>query len=278
MAQQQMDHAIEDLTPDLARLRIAFVNVYFAGAPGGNAPWALVDAGLAMGAATILHVAAERFGVDARPAAIILTHGHFDHVGCALSLAEEFDAPVYAHALEKPYLDGSTSYPPADPSVGGGLIALISPLFPTSPIDLGGRLLPLPEDGSVPGLAGWRWLHTPGHAPGHVSLWRESDRTLLAGDAVITTRPESAYAAMRHRPELHGPPTYFTPDWKSARQSVEALSRLMPEVLLAGHGHAMRGPQMRVALQRLAREFDHLAVPKHGRYRPAPARAEDERG
>ncbi|WP_347404076.1 MBL fold metallo-hydrolase [Mesorhizobium sp. WSM4976] len=42
-------------------------------------------------------------------------------------------------------------------------------------------------------MPGWRWLHTPGQAPGHISLWREADHTLVAGDAFITTGQESAY-------------------------------------------------------------------------------------
>ena len=43
--------------------------------------------------------ARERFGEGARPAAIVLTHGHFDHVGCLEKLAEKWDAPIYAHPL-----------------------------------------------------------------------------------------------------------------------------------------------------------------------------------
>ena len=125
-----------------------------------------------------------RQGVAAQ--AIILTHGHFDHVGSVEALAEEWDCPVYAHPLEQAYLDGTASYPPADPWVGGGLVALLSPLFPRSPTNRAPRLRLLPEDGSVPGMPGWQWIYTPGHTPEHVSLWREQDRTLLAGDAVIT--------------------------------------------------------------------------------------------
>jgi glyoxylase-like metal-dependent hydrolase (beta-lactamase superfamily II) len=71
-------------------------------------------------------------------------------------------------------------------------MARLSPLYPRGPVNVSGRLRALPADGSVPGMPGWRWVHTPGHTPGHVSLWRESDRTILAGDAFITTRQESA--------------------------------------------------------------------------------------
>ena len=115
-------------------------------------------------------------------------------------------------------------------------------------------------------MPGWRWLHTPGHTPGHVSLWREQDRLLIAGDAFITTRQESAYAAVRQAPEMHGPPMYFTPDWVSARSSVQHLATLSPDVVVTGHGHAMQGQKMRAALQELAERFDEVAVPQTGRY------------
>jgi glyoxylase-like metal-dependent hydrolase (beta-lactamase superfamily II) len=154
-------------------------------------------------------------------------------------------------------------------------MALTGPLFPTSPVDVSARLRALPDDGSVPHMSGWRWLHTPGHSAGHVSFWRESDRALIAGDAVITTAQESAYAAATQAPEMHGPPMYFTPDWQGAKASAEKLAALEPELLVTGHGRAMQGPQMRDALRRLAREFDDVAVPKHGRYVKNPARAED---
>jgi glyoxylase-like metal-dependent hydrolase (beta-lactamase superfamily II) len=59
---------------------------------------------------------------------------------------------------------------------------------------------------------------------------------------------------------------YYTPDWASSRESVRRLAALRPELVVTGHGRAMRGPQMRAALERLAQDFDTLAVPKHGRY------------
>ena len=67
-------------------------------------------------------------------------------------------------------------------------MARLSPLFPRGPYDFTDRIVPLPLDGSVPHLPGWRWIHTPGHTAGHISLFRDSDRTLLAGDALTTRR------------------------------------------------------------------------------------------
>jgi glyoxylase-like metal-dependent hydrolase (beta-lactamase superfamily II) len=274
------DHPQEDGTnevcADLAYRRLAIVNVIFFGPPGaGDRGWVLIDAGLFGTKQLIPSAAAERFGANARPSAIVLTHGHFDHVGVLEDLAEEWDTPVYAHPLEHPYLDGRAAYPPPDPSVGGGLIALSSLLFPTDPVNVGPRLHPLPSEDSVPGMPGWRWIHTPGHAPGHVSLWREADRTLIAGDAFVTTRQESAYAAIMQEPELHGPPTYFTIDWAAARESVRCLDRLSPERVVTGHGRSMQGAGFQDALHRLARDFDRIAVPQHSRYRDAPASADD---
>ncbi len=250
------------LLPDLSYKRLAIVNVAFLTTHAG---WILIDAGLPGTASLIQHAAKELYG-DRQPLAILLTHGHFDHVGALRTLLSSWDVPVYAHPDEQPFLSGARPYPPPDPRSDSGMLALLSTLYPRSPIDIGDNLQSLPSDGSVPHLEGWRWLHTPGHAPGHVSFWRESDRTLLAGDAVVTTRQEAVYSVTRQELEMHGPPRYFTPDWASAAASVRRLAALDPELLLAGHGRPMAGPAMRNALNELAANFEDVAVPKHGRY------------
>ena len=272
LADLDRNHGIHELSATLGYQRLLIVNVVFHGAAGaGDRQWVLIDAGVTASARMIAYAASSRFGKNSRPAAIILTHGHFDHVGALEELADKWDVPVYAHELEHPYLDGRSAYPPPDPKVGGGMMAILSPLFPRGPINVKHWLRTLPADGSVPGMPGWTWLWTPGHSPGHISLWNETERTLIVGDAFVTTRQESAYAAVTQEPEMHGPPRYFTPDWEAARESVRRLAALEPEVVITGHGRAMRGAEMRAALHQLAENFDRVAVPKHGRYVDSPA-------
>jgi len=230
-------------------------NVCFLGRPeAGPEQWVLVDAGLANSADRIRRVSQERFGYDGRPRAIVLTHGHFDHVGAVLELADFWEVPVFAHPLEAPYLTGKRDYPPPDPSVGSGLVARLSPLFPRKGIDLGVRLHMLPADGRIPGLSDWRWIHTPGHTPGHVSLFRAGDRILIAGDAIVTER--------------NGPPAYFTSDRLAAKESVRLIESLNPALVVAGHGQPMHGQGLTQHLEDLAADFDRLALPEHRKHLP----------
>jgi glyoxylase-like metal-dependent hydrolase (beta-lactamase superfamily II) len=257
------DDGTAEIAADLAYRRLAMVNVVFFGNPHErDAEWVLIDTGLPGMAGRILSAAKERFGENSKPAAIILTHGHSDHVGGAEKLLEHWNVPIYAHPLEHPFLNGSEAYPPADTSVGGGVMPKLASLFPKGPVNISEWLAALPGDGSVPSMPGWRWIHTPGHTVGHVSLWRERDRTLIVGDAFVTTNQESIYAILTQAEELHGPPAFMTPDWEAARSSVKTLAALEPELVVTGHGRAMRGPEMRAALKKLAANFDAIALPE----------------
>jgi glyoxylase-like metal-dependent hydrolase (beta-lactamase superfamily II) len=257
------------VAPGVWGIRDKVVNVYLIHDPASN-HWVLLDTGLFTTGAKIRRVAQQLFWPQQAPSAIVLTHGHFDHTGCVKALSDEWDVPVYAHYLEAPYLTGRSAYPPPDPSVGGGLFTWLSFLFPSQPLDLEGRLLLLPENGNIPGLNEWKYIHTPGHAPGHISLYRERDGVLLAGDALVTTQQESLISVITQKKKISGPPKYFTYDWLAAERSVKHLASLKPSLVASGHGRPMEGNELE-ALHSLAENFKEQAVPASGRYVDDPA-------
>ncbi|MER2089738.1 MBL fold metallo-hydrolase [Sporosarcina sp. JAI121] len=255
----------KEILPDLYSHTVQIVNISLVGHPNTN-EFVLVDAGMPHSANEIISVIEERFGAGSQPKAIILTHGHFDHVGAIIELVQRWSVPVYAHELEMPFLTGKTSYPEPDPTVEGGMISKMSPMFPINPINLGDHVKPLPEDGSVPHLPGFRWIHTPGHSPGHVSLFREEDKALIAGDAFVTVKQEYLYKVLTQEQEISGPPRYLTTDWPAARESVKKLEALKPSVAITGHGLPMTGGLLTDSLRKLVEEFDRIAIPAHGKY------------
>lgn len=256
-----------EVKPDLFSLTIQIVNVCFIGKKDNPTDWLLVDAGMPHSADAIIAAAEERFGEGCKPKAIVLTHGHFDHVGAIVDLLEKWgDLPVYAHPLEHPYLNGEKDYPTGDPTVDGGLVSELSPLFPNHGINIGNRLKELPEDGTIPGFQAWCWIHTPGHTPGHISLFREEDRALIVGDAFVTVKQESLFKVIMQEKEISGPPKYFTSNWSEAEESVRRLEKLMPSTAISGHGIPMEGEQLANSLAKLAHNFEEIAIPKHDRY------------
>src|SRR3954470_24276581 len=106
------DDGMHLVAADLAYKRLLMVNVVYFGLPAasnnGAANWVLIDAGLPGTAGQIAKAAAEHFGRDVPPTAIVMTHAHIDHAGALETLAERWQVPIYAHELELRYLDGST--------------------------------------------------------------------------------------------------------------------------------------------------------------------------
>jgi len=262
--------AITRIAPDVGWLPISFVNVYFLGRPGGS--WVLVDAGLPGRANQIIDAAAARFSGGVRPEAIVLTHGHFDHAGSAAALAEYWNVPIYAHRLEIPYLTGKSDYPPPDPTVGGAM-AFLSRFTPNSGRNLTGRIQEL-RPNEVPAAAGWEWLATPGHSPGHISLFRSSDRVLIAGDAFATMNMDSWSGLITGRKTLARAGAPFNTDWAATRFSVKELAKLRPNVVGCGHGIPRCDSELPARLERFA---DRFRAPRHGRYVRRSART-DEHG
>ena len=249
-------------------LPVSFANVFFIGRPGGK--WILVDTGWPGRAREIIAAAEARFGSGSAPEAIVLTHGHIDHAGNAVALADVWNVPIYAHHLETPFLSGRSAYPPPDPTVGGAT-AFLSRFLPPGRRDLGGRLLEL-HTAKVPGASGWEWVHTPGHSPGHICLFRASDRILLTGDAMVTVNMDSWIGLLGAHPELAGPPAPFTTDWDAALGSLQKLSKLRPNVVGSGHGVPISDSDLPDRLEEFVRRF---RIPRRGRYVGQPARTNE---
>ena len=256
-------------------MRILFVNVFMI-EDISTGEWVLVDAGLKGSSNKIIKMAEDLFGKGSIPSAIILTHAHFDHVGALEAILQEWNVPVYAHKMEMPYILGVSSYPPPDPTAGGGLMTLLSWTFPKDPIDISPWAEELNEDGNIPFIKEWEFIHTPGHTPGHISLFRRADKVLIAGDAIVTTQQESVFSVMTQEKKICGPPRYYTPDWPSAFQSVKKLSELNPKTIAAGHGKPFSGGELQKDLDDLVAHFYEKSVPEESRYNEHPARANDK--
>ncbi|MEK3973558.1 MBL fold metallo-hydrolase [Psychrobacillus sp. FSL K6-1267] len=254
-----------EILPDVYCYTVQIVNICLVGKPGSD-DFVLVDAGMPHSAEKIIGVVEERFGEHKNPKAIILTHGHFDHVGAIKELIEKWNIPVYAHQLELPFLTGKEDYPEPDPTVEGGMVAKMSSMFPNEAIDLGSHVIALPEDGSVPFLPSFKWYHTPGHSPGHISLFRKEDGLLIAGDAFVTVKQEYLYKVLTQEQEISGPPRYFTTNWEDAEYSVKVLKSLNPNTAITGHGLPMSGELLKSNLHLLVSEFQRIAKPSYGKF------------
>jgi hydroxyacylglutathione hydrolase len=164
-----------------------------------------------------------------------LTHAHPDHQGASHAVCTELGIPFWVHTddvevAEKPEL--MLQRQPPKP-----LNRLMYALFagPAHKVD---RALVEGDE-----IAGFKVLHTPGHAKGHISLWRESDRVLIAGDTLNTMHPFFMKRGLREPLEV------FTPDVAENRRSIKRQAALEPALLLVGHGPPLRDPD---ALSRLA--------------------------
>jgi hypothetical protein len=153
----------------------------------------------------------------------------------------------------------------------GGFMAQVIRFVPNVGLDLQPWLREFSAS-RLPWLQDWQIVETPGHTAGHISLFRESDGTLLAGDAFTTVNQDSMIGAISHARQVCRPPAYFTPDWEQARSSVQKLAALNPRVLAAGHGNPMSGDEALEQLYRLARNFP---VPDYGRYVEQPAQLDN---
>ncbi|WP_328702200.1 MBL fold metallo-hydrolase [Alicyclobacillus suci] len=144
---------------------------------------------------------------------IIFTHQDFDHIGGApeIRAAAAQQIEVLAHELDKPYIEGDKPLIKFDASRGE------PPKVKVDTTIADGQVLPY--------LGGLTVIFTPGHTPGHISLYHAKSRTLVTGDAIISENGK-----------LLGPNEAFTPDVDEAWRSIAHFSDFDIETALCYHG------------------------------------------
>jgi hydroxyacylglutathione hydrolase len=185
------------------------LNVYLVGD-------VLVDAGTTSAHRRILRELAVR-----QMAAHVVTHAHPDHFGSSHAVCEQLGLPLWAGERDAEAVEAGSFVAP--PTRVGALLSH-APMPPGHPVT---RRL---REGDTVG-AGFTVLDVPGHSPGHIALWREADRTLIAGDVFFNL------------PRLGAPPRCMTVDPDANRVSMRRLAELRPALVLFGHGPPLRDPE-----------------------------------
>jgi glyoxylase-like metal-dependent hydrolase (beta-lactamase superfamily II) len=248
-------------------------NVYFV--QSGSA-WVLIDAASANCGRLIQKTAQSLFGANIPPASILLTHDHPDHAGSVRELVRMWGCPVYVHPDELPLTaigDLSTIQRYANPLDHWIILPLLRAMprrrveSILSKANLKGVVRAFDPCAAVPGLPDWECIPTPGHTPGHVAFFRDRDRALITGDAVLTADLNSLWGfvlwSLRlNQQRVSGPPWYSTWTWLAAKESVAVLARLEPRVLACGHGIPLTGDRTARELRAFAHHFSGPAAEK----------------
>lgn len=202
------------------------INIYLMGD-------VLIDAGSRMAEQRIL-TQLEGQNVTAHA----LTHAHPDHQGSSHAVCEKLDIPLHCGRGD------------ADAMESGDWSQVIPDNWSTKPQHRFWTGPPHPvtkqlQEGDE--LAGFTVLDVPGHAPGHVAFWRESDRFLILGDVL------NGMNLLTTIPGLHEPLKLWTPDPDENRRSIRKVASLEPDVVCFGHG-----PPMHDAANKLRRFADRF--------------------
>ncbi len=202
------------LAPGVWRLKelpAPTINVYLA-------EDVLIDAGRRWDRRRIF---AELDGVEI--SAVALTHVHPDHQGCAKWVCEAREVPLACHADDVDAMEGRRPV-----GSGNAFLPRLYDRIWTGPPHKVDRVLAEGDE-----VAGFRVVHAPGHAPGEVIFFRDSDRIAICGDVVRNM----SYAT--GLPGVRQPPDEMTPDPALNRRSIHKLAALEPSLILPGHGPAI---------------------------------------
>jgi hydroxyacylglutathione hydrolase len=219
------------------------MNIYFIEEEGGGV--VQFDAGSKAMTKAARAAAAELGGVKR----IVLGHAHADHRGTAPFMG----VPVFCHPDEVADAESEASITPYM-DLSQLPVAPVRWIYPFLLRRWDGGAVKI--DGTVSEgneVAGFRVLHFPGHAPGLIGLWRESDRVAIVSDVVYLV--DSA----RLRPLPAGEASVPHPAWAwdhaKAKESVRRLAALEPKLVCAGHAPPLRGENLRGTLERAAERY-----------------------
>lgn len=207
---------MKQLAPGVWRLKqfpAPSVNIYLAGD-------VLIDAGTRWDRRRVF---AELEGREL--SAVALTHVHPDHQGVAKDVCEARGIPLACHADDVDAMEGRRPVQEAAPH---HVVNRLVHRFWEGPPYKVERVLSEGDE-----VAGFRVVHTPGHARGEVIFFRDSDRVAICGDVIRNM----SYAT--GRPMLAEPPEIFTYDPAENRRSIRKLAALDPSLILPGHGPAV---------------------------------------
>jgi glyoxylase-like metal-dependent hydrolase (beta-lactamase superfamily II) len=199
-------------------------NIYLAGD-------VLIDTGTRWARPRILRQLGRR-----RPALVALTHCHPDHQGSARAICEQFRVPLACHEADVAAMEGRERMRPENRLLALGNWIWAGPPYPVA------RVL---REGDRVGE--FRVVSAPGHTPGHVIYFRDSDRLAIAGDVLANVN------FLTGQPGLREPPRLFSADPLRNRLSVRTLWELQPSLVAFGHGPPLRDlAQLERAAERLA--------------------------
>lgn len=165
---------------------------------------------------------------DRRPEGIFVTHAHRDHAGAMHDVAVETGAPVWSSAQDADALEGKAPEPIPKPD------SLVNRMFGGWWKDKHPVARRLAEG---EGIGSFEVIAFPGHTPGMIGLWRESDRTVVCAD---TLRTINLYTGL---PQVGEMPGMFTCDVAESRRSIRKLAALEARLVCPGHGRALRGDE-----------------------------------
>ncbi len=155
-----------------------------------------------------------------------LTHAHPDHQGSSHAVCTRLSVPLWCGQGDVPAMET-----PGAVTGASGWQTWVQRTFWAGPEHPVARALVEGDE-----VGGFAVLETPGHSPGHVSYWRESDRALIVGDVLFNLN------MLTGRPGLREPPDAFTPDPRRNRESARRLAELRPALACFGHGPPLRDP------------------------------------